>query len=102
MHIQYIHCHASNAFFLVGSDCLNMKTFVGRIVTVPGCRMVRVGVSQCLNGGWPNRQGTGRKHTMCARDSQIIINMDRALLHKITKSDKSDVGTVAQNQTARE
>jgi hypothetical protein len=28
-------------------DCLNMKMFV-----------VRVGVSQCLNGGWHNRQGT--------------------------------------------
>jgi hypothetical protein len=22
------------------------------------CRMVRVEVSQCLNGGWPNHQGT--------------------------------------------
>jgi hypothetical protein len=37
----------------VGSDCLNMKTFVGESLQ---CRMVRVGVSQCLNGGWRNRQ----------------------------------------------
>ncbi len=28
------------------------------------CRMVRVGVSQCLNGGWRNHQGT---NTFCLR-----------------------------------